>query len=110
MDAFLQSDKIYRLFYWKFRNLGWYNTDIYITLVASSSRAAWRPLVNLLLIEALGEMYSIPGTPIWKPSTVSRAGVRLGESDVETTGLGDNALRDGSNGDVVGRFRLELNL
>lgn len=49
-------------------------------------------------------------TPIWKPSTVSRAGVRLGESDVEITGLGDNALRDGSNGDVVGRFRLELNL
>ena len=38
------------------------------------------------------------------------AGVRLGESDVDTTGLGDNALRDGSNGDVCGRFRLELNL
>lgn len=46
---------------------------------------------------------------MWKPS-VSMAGVRLGEMEVETTGLGDNALRDGSKGDVCGRFRLELNL
>lgn len=38
------------------------------------------------------------------------AGVRLGEMEVETAGLGDNALRDGSNGEVCGRFRLELNL
>lgn len=38
------------------------------------------------------------------------AGVRLGEMELDTTGLGDNALRDGSNGEVCGRLRLELNL